>query len=120
MLVGLFKVFRSFGYAFRGLIDGFSERNMRVHGVGAIIAVAAGWYYHISVTEWLVVVLLIGAIWSAELVNTALEEVCNIMNEHNDLAYHVTRKARDVSAASVVVLAILAVVCAGIIFLPKL
>ena len=75
---------------------------------------------HISAIEWMIILLLIAAVWSAEMVNTAIEEICNIMVDRNDLAYYVTTRARDVAAGSVLVFAVVAAVCAAIIFIPKL
>ncbi len=114
------KFIKGFDYAIQGMCMGFKERNMQVHGVAAVAVISAGWYYQISHTEWLIVFVLIGLVWSAEMVNTAIEEICNILNSTEDLAYHVTKRVRDVAAGSVLVLAIAAFICAGIIFLPKI
>ena len=114
------KFFKGFVYAFHGVLSGFSERNMQVHGVATVLVLCASWYYHISAIEWMIILLLIAAVWSAEMVNTAIEEICNIMVDRNDLAYYVTTRARDVAAGSVLVFAVVAAVCAAIIFIPKL
>ena len=120
MLKKIKKFFKGFVYAFNGIIAGFTERNMRVHGVAAIVVISASWYYQISTTEWIIILLLIAAVWSAEMVNTAIEEVCNILVDRNDLAYYVTTRARDVAAGSVLVLAIVAFICAVLIFTPRI
>lgn len=116
----LHKFIKGFDYASQGVFSGFDERNMKVHGVAATVVLLAGWYYSISTYEWLVVLVLIGAIWSAEMVNTAVEEVCNILNDTNDIAPHVTKRARDVAAGAVLILAVVAVICAALIFIPKM
>ncbi len=114
------KFFHAFPCAFNGILSGFKERNMRFHGVAAVIVLLLGWRVGLSQLEWLTVLLLIGLVWSAELVNTAIEELANIVRDELGLDYKATTRARDTAAGAVLVLAIVASLIGLLIFVPKL
>ena len=109
---------RSFGYAFKGFAHFFAtQHNGWIHALAAVVAIAAGWWLNISTVEWCIVALTIAAVFSAEMLNTAIEFIVDLVSpEHNELA----GKAKDVGAAAVLVIAIAAVVVAVLIFGPKL
>ena len=112
------KFIRGFGYAFNGL--GYAAKtqlNFRVHLVAAIIAAYMGYALKISADEWLWVILSIALVLMAELFNTALEFLTDLVSpEYNKLAGHV----KDISAGAVVIAALFALATGAIIFLPKL
>lgn len=116
----VFKVLKSFTYAFKGIASGFAERNMRVHGTAAVMVVFLAFFFRVSMMEWILLLLMIGLVMSAELVNTAIEEVCNCMRDELGLKYKSSQRARDVAAGAVLVLAILAALIGGIIFFPRM
>lgn len=120
MILFIAKVLRSFLYAFNGIVSGFAERNMRVHGLAAVSIILLSFLLQISLLEWLVVLLLIGLIFAAELVNTAVEELSNIVRDELKLSYSATKRARDVAAGAVLVLAIVAALIGSVIFVPRL
>jgi len=70
--------------------------------------------------EWILLLLMIGLVMSAELINTAIEEVCNCMRDELGLKYKSSQRARDLAAGAVLVLAMLAALIGGIIFFPRL
>ena len=109
---------RSFYYAFRGLANAVrSEFNMRIHVVAAVLVAIAGFYFKIAAVEWGMIVLCICAVISLELINTAIEKLCN----HVTAEIHpAIKQIKDIAAAAVLVAAAASVVVALIIFLPKL
>lgn len=113
------KFFKAFKYAGRGFISALQERNMRFHLIVAIITTLAGLYYNLNQWEWTVILILMGLVISAEMVNTAVEELANIVRDKLKLSYHATTRARDVAAGAVLVLAVIAAVIGLMIFLPK-
>lgn len=119
MPIGVIKFFRAFLYAGRGLLVAVKERNVRVHLTAMFLVVLAGLLFRINEAEWLVIILLCSAVISAEVVNTALENVCNLLRDDLGLPYKATRDARDLAAGAVLVLAIAAVIIAAIIFGPR-
>ncbi len=116
----ILKVFKSFVYAGAGIIKGFAERNMRVHGIAAFVVIVLGFYFGISELEWVLVLILMGLVWSAELVNSAIEELANLVRDELGLGYRATKRARDLAAGAVLVLATVAAIIGGLIFLPRL
>ena len=114
------KFLMGFVYAFRGIIDGFEERNMKFHGVATLLVIFMSYYYQLSVNEWIIILILISLVWSAELVNSSLEKLSDTVRDVNKLSYEATTKTRDMAAGSVLVIAIVAAIIGLIIFIPKI
>ncbi|MDR2955711.1 MAG: diacylglycerol kinase family protein [Prevotella sp.] len=112
------KRIKSFGYAFNGLKILFSEEhNARIHLGVTIIVIAMGIVFGISPVEWMITLTLIALIFSLEIINSALERICDVISPEKKPAI---KKIKDLSAAAVLISAIVAVVCGTIIFLPRL
>jgi len=106
----------SFKNAFAGLWWATkTQPNFRVHLVLALLAVLLGRYFGISRTEWAIITFTIVLGLSAELINTSLESM-------TDLITHEWRQdakiAKDVSAGMMLAVAMGAVVVALFIFWP--
>jgi len=112
------KVLKSFGYAFKGFGYAFNTQlNFRIHLVITVMATLLAWYLHVSVTEWIWIALCVALVLSAELLNTAIEALTDLVSpEFNPKAGYV----KDVSAAAVTITAIFAVIVGCVILLPKL
>ncbi len=112
------KLFKSFGYAFKGLAYACrTQLNMRVHLALTILALFLGWYLAVSLNEWLWIALCIALVLSAELLNTAIENLTDLVSPgYNEKAGRV----KDLAAAAVVITAAFALLAACIIFIPKL
>lgn len=109
---------KSFGWAFEGIYYSyFKGTHLKIHVMAALVVTFLGFFYGISSTEWLVLVLIISAVISAETMNTAVEETCDVLHpEHHPGA----RLAKHCAAGAVLVLSIAAVIIAFIIFVPKI
>lgn len=114
------KFMTGFYYAGNGILAGFQERNMRIHGIAAIVVIMAGIVYGLSKWEWIVVMALIGMVWLAELINSSIEELANIVRDSNKLSYEATKYSRDLAAGAVLVVAIVSGIIGVIIFWPKI
>src|ERR1700742_544256 len=112
------KFIRGFGYALNGIRHAAATQlNFRVHLVAAVIAVYAGYALHISKDEWLWIILCIAMVLVAELFNTAIEFLVDLVSpDYNKKAGLV----KDMSAGAVLITAICALVIGLIIFVPKL
>jgi diacylglycerol kinase (ATP) len=112
------KLIRSFGYAFKGVAHAAATQlNFRVHLVASVLAIFLGYFLGISVNEWQWIILCIAIVLMAELFNTAIEMLTDLVSpEYNKIAGHV----KDMGAGAVVIAAIFALVTGIIIFLPKL
>ena len=112
------KFLNSFKYAFQGILTSFkSERNMKVHFLIMFLVIILGLLYKISKVEWMICIILFSIVIAGELINTAIEITVDIaMPEKNEKA----KKAKDVSAGAVLVLAIGAAIIGLIIFIAKI
>lgn len=105
-------------YALKGIEIAWREEfNFKVHVVFAVATPLLGWYLEISKTEFLIVVLLIGLVMTAEIFNTALEELCDKFQPEHDS--HIA-KIKDLAAAAVLVSSIAALIVGLAIYLPYL
>lgn len=107
----------SFRYAFRGIREVFgNETNMKIHIVVAILVIICGFLFSISLTEWMFCLLCFGLVTGAEMFNTAIEKVVDLVSpEYHPLA----GKAKDVAAGAVLICAIFAAIVGLLIFVPK-
>ncbi|WP_374951820.1 diacylglycerol kinase family protein [Mucilaginibacter sp.] len=112
------KLLLSFGFAFKGIRYAFTtQQNFRIHVFAAILAIAFGLFLHISGDEWQWVMLCIMLMLVAELLNTAIEALVDLVSPgYNKLAGHV----KDVAAAAALVVAVFSLITGIIIFVPKL
>ena len=112
------KVLRSFKFAFRGVGVLFrEEHNAWVHLIAAVLAIAAGFIFRISLLEWALVAFAIGLVFAAEVFNSALERVCDIVQPAQDKRIG---DIKDLCAAAVLLCAIAAAAIGLLIFLPKI
>ena len=111
-------VLRSFAYALAGLRYLVStERNFRIEVAAGAIAVIAGGWLGLGRFEWLVLSLTIALVLILEAVNTAIEDAVSLASPGFDER---ARVAKDVSAAAVMIAALLAVVVGVLLFGPRL
>ncbi len=112
------RVLRSFGYAGAGVRYLLrTQPNVRVHVVLALAALALGLVLQLSGPELAILALSIGLVLAAEAFNSAIELIVDLVSpDYHELA----RRAKDVSAAGVLIAALVAVAVAAGLFLPKL
>jgi diacylglycerol kinase len=109
----MFPFFKSFIYAFNGLKIALSERNMRVHIVCALTAIILGFVFHISMMEWIIVLICIGLVIALEMINTAIEYLVNLVSpEFNEKA----GKIKDIAAGAVLVISFFVLIVGFLIF----
>lgn len=112
------QLLRSFSYAIEGIVGGFkNERNMVIHFGFTAIVVVFGALLGISEAEWLTCLVLFGLVFMAELMNTAVETVVDMVSPERDPR---AKLAKDTAAGAVLCAAIAAAIAGAIIFLPKI
>lgn len=113
----LLKRIRSFGYAFKGIGCLFRfTPNALIHALAVAVVVTGGFLFQVSALEWCVLVLCMGTVVAAEAVNSAIESIADkVSPEKNPLI----GRAKDLGAGAVLILAIMSVVIACVIFIPK-
>lgn len=109
---------KSFGYAFKGIDDVIEhEPNMKIHVVVAILVVIMGFILKVSTIEWIILVLLIGAVLAAETINTTIENLVDMYTKEYD---EKAKIVKDTAAGTVLILAITSAIIGLIIFVPKI
>ncbi len=109
---------KSFKYAVSGIIYCIkTQRNILIQLFFAIIAICLGIFLKISKFEWAIIIFTIMFVIFAEMLNTAVETVVDLVTEEfNEKA----KIAKDVAAGAVLISAINAICMGLIIFLDKL
>ena len=112
------KLINSFKYAIEGIISSFkTERNMKIHVLAMIVVIALGLFFKLNKVEWCFIIIAIASVISAELFNTAIETVIDMVSpERNPKA----KLAKDIAAGAVLVVAIGAAIIGFIIFGPQI
>ncbi len=108
----------SFKYAFNGIKKLFiTQHNSRIHLTIVLLVIIAGFFFHISKAEWFVVMIVTGLVFAAELFNSAIESVVDLISPE----YHKkAENAKDYAAGAVLIVAIISAIAGLIIFAPKL
>ena len=108
------NLLKSFIYAIHGLWSGISDqRNLKFQLGVAIVVVGAGFYLSITAMEWCLILLCIAMVIGLELVNTALENLVDLVTlERKPLA----GKIKDIAAGAVLLVSIFSVVIGVVIF----
>ena len=106
------------GHASRGIVTAAREQqNLRIHLCVILPVVIFGVYLDLTAVEWAIIILTIGVVVVAELLNTAIEYTVDLVSpEFHPLA----KKAKDVAAAAVLMSAFIATLIALTIFGNKL
>jgi undecaprenol kinase len=112
------SLIKSFRFALSGLKTAITKgRNFRIQVILGLFAIILGVAFNISNSQWLILILIIAAVLIFELVNTAIEEIVNIVSpEIQERA----KIAKDVSAGAVLIASIAAVFIGLFLFLPKI
>lgn len=112
------NLIHSFKCAYTGLVYGLkTERNIKIHFLTMLLVILLGLICQITKTEWCICLLLFGNVISLEYINTALEKIVDMYSPtKNELA----RIAKDVAAASVLVVASVSLIIGVLLFLPKI
>jgi len=105
-------------YALSGLISAFkSQLNLRLHFFAISLVIMAAIYFQINYYEWLILISIIFNILVLELMNTSIEQTTDAITvEFNPII----KKAKDISAAAVLIYALYAVTIGLIIFGGKI
>lgn len=107
----------AFRYAGRGVLQLVkNEAHARIHLLATVCVIVAGLIFDVSDIEWCIIILCIGAVFTAEGFNTAIEKLADRVTTDRD---PLIGAAKDIAAGAVLIAAIAAVAAGLIIFLPK-
>ena len=112
------SLLKSFEFAFQGISTEFKKgRNFRIQILLGVLSIVLAYFLKFTSDEWAILAITISAVLILELINTAIEEIVNIVSPEIKPEAKI---AKDVAAASVLVASIAAVVIAAFLFLPKI
>ncbi|MCL1852100.1 MAG: diacylglycerol kinase family protein [Peptococcaceae bacterium] len=93
------------------------ERNARIHTAATVLVVIAGLIARLHAWQWAAVVIVVGIVWSMELMNTALEILADKIHPQE---HPLIGAAKDAAAGAVLVASITAVLVGVIVFASRL
>ncbi len=104
----LLKLLKSFPPAFAGIGRTVKrERNMRVHLCAVAFVVVTGIWQGLSAAHWAVELLCCGVVIGLELLNSAVEALCDRVTREND---PFIRRAKDAASGAVLAAAVFSVI----------
>ncbi len=107
---------RSFRFAFKGiwfLIR--EEHNFRIHLLATAIVIILGFFFRVSTSDWLWLILCIGMVLTAEGFNSAIEYLVDLKQPEQ---HPKAGKIKDLAAGAVLLTAFTALMIGIIIFWP--
>ena len=113
---GLRRRLASFGHSGRGVWVALRhELHLRLHAAATVVVIGLGLYCGLSRLEWALVALAVAGVWTAELLNTAVEVLTNLVSP----GYHpLAGRAKDIAAGAVLLASLGAVAVGVLVFWP--
>jgi len=106
----------SFKHAWDGIVYTFkTQPNFIVHLLVTLVVVVLGFHFQIETWEWLILVFTITLVLIAEMINTSLETMVDLITQKQDLK---ARNFKDVSAGMVLMASLASLIIGAIIFTP--
>jgi diacylglycerol kinase (ATP) len=94
-----------------------TQQNARIHLFFTLAVFILGFLFRITRMEWIALVLTIGLVWAAELFNTAVEVMVDLISPERRITAKI---CKDISAGSVLVTASISILVGLLIFGPLL
>ncbi|AFQ45821.1 diacylglycerol kinase family protein [Desulfosporosinus meridiei] len=109
---------RSLNQAWRGMMYTVkTQKHVQFHLFAGSAVLLLAWWSEVTRLEWLILILAIGSVIGAEVMNSAIETVVDMVQPN----FHpLAGMAKDIAAGAVLVTAIQAVVIGFVVFLPPL
>ncbi len=109
---------KNFGFASEGIRYFFkSERNGRLQAAITLLVIFAGFIVGLTRLEWCIILICIAMVLGLEMINTALERVCEMLSKD----YHpIIKIIKDVAAGAVLWASVIAALIGLIIFFPHI
>lgn len=108
----------SFKHAWQGLLYVFkTQPNFRVHLFFSLLAISLAFLFNLKAYQWVLLFVVIGQVFIAELLNTSLEAITDLVTQTH---HRQAKIAKDVAAAMVLITSIISLIIGAIIFLPHI
>ena len=115
---GFKRILSSIKNSWNGLKEVYkNEQSVYIHLVCTVILLLLSFLLEISLTQWLIIIAIIGLTLVVELLNTAIESTVDLVTEE----FHPLAKvAKDTASAAEFVLTLTRALIALMIFIPKI
>lgn len=115
---GIKGILYNFVYSWYGLKYAYlNEKSMWIHAILSTITIILGLFLKLRPMEWLIILIVLGAILAIELLNTAIEAVVDMITiKYNELA----KIAKDCGSAATFVCSLIGFITILAIFVPKI
>jgi len=108
---------RSFKYAMEGFMKFLTtEHKAWLHLLATAGVIFLAVIFKVSGSEVIALILSIGFVWVAEIFNTGIEKIMDFISLENN---EQIKTIKDISAAAVLLAAVIAIIVGCIIFIPK-
>ena len=94
-----------------------TQQNARIHAAATLVVFLLGILLDLSGLEWSLLLLVVGFVWAAEIFNTAIEDLVDLISAENSPT---AKKIKDISAGAVLVSVFVSVLVGLLIFGPRL
>ncbi|MBK8711452.1 MAG: diacylglycerol kinase family protein [Niastella sp.] len=112
----MIKFFQSFGYATKGLWHCIQrEQNFKIEFLIGLITIIAAVALGVTAQEWMIICICIGMVLGAEMLNSAIEHLCNLVQPGPHPGIKIIK---DIAAGAVLLCALMAAITGSIIFIP--
>jgi diacylglycerol kinase len=109
---------KSYRYAAKGVKYTLTTQvNIWIHLLIASVVLILAYFLHFTVNQFLILIITIGFVVMAELYNTAIEEMTNLLSPEYNVQAGVVK---DIAAGAVLVSAITAAIVGAWLFIPAL
>lgn len=111
------KQIKSFGSAINGIMKAMAQEfHVKIHVFIATLILILSVCLGISKIEWMIITLSISSVISLEIINSAIERLCDKVTTEID---PLIKLAKDMAAGAVLIAAISSVIIGSLIFIPK-
>lgn len=94
-----------------------TQHNTRIHAALTLAVFLFSLILKISLGEWIALILTVGFVWSAEIFNSALEMMMDLISPDQNQGAKIIK---DVSAGAVLMSVMVSILVGGVIFGPKI
>ena len=108
--------------SFRNAFSGWwyvirTQQNAWIHALVSILVILCGFWVGLGGYDWVMIILAIALVWTAEFLNTALEAVVDLSSPP---IHPLAKIGKDVGAAAVMIAAVASIAIGILVLLPKL
>lgn len=106
---------QSFGHATKGMSRVLKEPNMKLHLIATIVIVGISIITGLSLYKWIALCFAIGLVWITEIINTAIEVLCDYACKEQQ--HPLIKDVKDIAAGAVLFASALSCIIGILIFI---